>query len=211
VQDAIATADWRQRVVAGSLPAVRGHALSAEDRLRARAIEMLLCGFRLDLGALGDDAAALCPTVAAVARRFGDLVEADDGGFAIRPAGVPIARIVASVFDGYLATGGRFRPPHSAARSAVGCVEGEASEVAAARSVSDPNLSTVEYLSDQWFAWSCLRANRSSHRPLYATARESAHCDQRLERASTSRSRSAWECRGEGVKRRRSVPLGTVG
>ena len=35
-------------------------------------------------------------------------VAADAGGLAILPAGLPLARIIASGFDGYLAAGGRF-------------------------------------------------------------------------------------------------------
>jgi oxygen-independent coproporphyrinogen-3 oxidase len=108
VQNAAATAAWQERVAAGGLTGARGHALDGEDRLRGRAIEMLLCDFRLDFAALGPGADALRPVAAAVAERFGEFVAADDAGLAIRPAGVPLARIVASAFDGYLAAGGRF-------------------------------------------------------------------------------------------------------
>lgn len=108
VQNAPATAAWTARVTSGALAGARGHALTAEDRLRARAIEMLLCDFRLDLAALGPGAGALRPLAAAAAARFGDLVALDDDGLSIRPEGLPLARIVASVFDGRLAAGGRF-------------------------------------------------------------------------------------------------------
>lgn len=108
VQNAPATAAWHGRIAAGALGGARGHALDDEDRLRARAIEMLLCDFRLDLAALGPGAEALRPEAAVVADRFGDLVALDAGGLSIRPAGRPLARIVASAFDGYLAAGGRF-------------------------------------------------------------------------------------------------------
>lgn len=112
VQNAAATAAWHARIAAGSLAGARGHALDARDRLRARAIEMLLCDFRLELAALGPGGDALRDEVATVAEdvaaRFGDLVAADAGGLSILPAGRPLARIVASAFDGYLAAGGRF-------------------------------------------------------------------------------------------------------
>ena len=108
VQNAAATAAWQQRVAAGSLTGARGHALSPEDRLRGRAIEMLLCDFRLDFAALGLGGDALRPVAASAAARFGELVALDDSGLAIRPEGLPLARIVASGFDGYLAAGGRF-------------------------------------------------------------------------------------------------------
>ena len=108
VQNAAATPAWHRRIAEGALAGARGHALGAEDRVRARAIEMLLCDFRLDLGALGADGALLAPDIAAVAERFADKVAADAGGLTILPAGLPLARIIASGFDGYLAAGGRF-------------------------------------------------------------------------------------------------------
>lgn len=108
VQNAAATPAWHGRIAAGELPGARGHALDADDRSRARAIEMLLCDFRLDFAALGPDGAALRTEAEAVAARFGAFVALDAGGLTIRPEGVPLARIVASAFDGYLAAGGRF-------------------------------------------------------------------------------------------------------
>ena len=108
VQNAPATAAWQQRIAAGGLAGARGHALDAEDRLRARAIEMLLCDFRLDFAALGPGADAAAParggSGGAVRRPRGGRCR----GLAIRPGGLPLARIVASAFDGYLAAGGRF-------------------------------------------------------------------------------------------------------
>ncbi|MBP7242847.1 radical SAM protein, partial [Amaricoccus sp.] len=108
VQNAPATHAWQARIAAGDLAGTRGHALDDEDRARARAIEMLLCDFRLDLTALGPAGAALRPEAEAVAGRFGDLVSFDADGLSILPEGRPLARIVASAFDGYLAAGGRF-------------------------------------------------------------------------------------------------------
>jgi len=108
VQNAPSASAWRARIEAGEPAGERGHALDAEDRLRGRAIEMLLCDFRLDLAALGPGAEALRPTIAVVAERFGTLVEADGAGLTLRPEGLPLARIVASAFDAYLAAGGRF-------------------------------------------------------------------------------------------------------
>lgn len=108
VQNAAATHAWQGRVAAGELGGARGHALGGEDRVRARAIEMLLCDFRLDFAALGPEGEALRAEAAGVAERFGELVALDADGLVIRPEGVALARIVASCFDGYLAAGGRF-------------------------------------------------------------------------------------------------------
>ena len=60
------------------------------------------------LAGLGAGAERLAPAIADVADRFGDLVASDPAGLSIRPDGVPLARIIASAFDGYLAAGGRF-------------------------------------------------------------------------------------------------------
>lgn len=108
VQNAAATPAWHARIAAGGLGGARGHALAGEDRLRARAIEMLLCDFRLDFAALGPGGEGLRTEAVAVAARFGDFVALDAGGLTIQPEGVALARIVASAFDGYLGTGGRF-------------------------------------------------------------------------------------------------------
>ncbi|HET9067553.1 MAG TPA: oxygen-independent coproporphyrinogen III oxidase [Amaricoccus sp.] len=108
VHNAAATHDWQRRIAAGELGGARGHVLDAADRVRARAIEMLLCDFRLDFSALGPEGETLRAEAAGVAERFGDLVALDAAGLSIRPEGVALARIVASAFDGYLAAGGRF-------------------------------------------------------------------------------------------------------
>ncbi len=105
VQNAPATAAWTARVTDGRLPGIRGHALTPGDHVRGRAIEALLCGFRLEFGAEAD---ILGPIAAEVAERFGTLVAVDAAGLAIRPEGLPLARIIASAFDAYLAAGGRF-------------------------------------------------------------------------------------------------------
>src|SRR5699024_4026397 len=52
LQNNPSTATSAQRIAAGELPAYRGQRLSAADRLRARAIEMLMCDFRIDQPAL---------------------------------------------------------------------------------------------------------------------------------------------------------------
>ncbi len=112
VQNAPATAAWRQRVDAGALPGAKGHVLTEEDLLRGRAIEMLMCRFRIDMAELAArfplTAPLLKPEIAAAAQRFGALVRADETGLAIEPGGEPVARVIASAFDGYFGAGGRF-------------------------------------------------------------------------------------------------------
>jgi oxygen-independent coproporphyrinogen-3 oxidase len=112
VQNAHATAAWAQRIAEGQLSGTRGHALSAEDRLRARAIEMLMCDFRLDRPALlaefGEAATALDAVTVSIGQRFGDLVEVADGSLRITAEGLPLTRIIAYAYDGYAVAGGRF-------------------------------------------------------------------------------------------------------
>ena len=106
VQNAPATPAYNQRIAAGQLAGVRGHIMTRDDTLRARAIEMLMCDFKLDLTALPDPAlAAICSEVAA---RFGDLVVLDERHLTIRPKGRALTRIIASTFDTYAPDGMRY-------------------------------------------------------------------------------------------------------
>lgn len=112
VQNAPATAAYAQRIEAGLFAGTRGHALSDEDGLRARAIEMLMCDFRLDRAelraAFGAAAGALDATHARVAERFGGLVRLDGSSLAILPEGRPLTRIIASAYDAHIPAGARF-------------------------------------------------------------------------------------------------------
>jgi oxygen-independent coproporphyrinogen-3 oxidase len=113
VQNAPATAAWAERVLAGGLAGAKGHAFTIEDRLRARAIEMLMCEFRLDLGALreafGEAVQAIGPDLVAVAQRFdGFVAREEDGSLTIRSEGRPLTRMIASGFDAYVPEGVRY-------------------------------------------------------------------------------------------------------
>ncbi|WP_163850848.1 oxygen-independent coproporphyrinogen III oxidase [Pseudooceanicola aestuarii] len=112
VQNASATPAYAQRIAAGQLAGARGHLMSGEDALRARAIEMLMCDFHLDLAALrrvfGPSSARLLPDIAQIAAEFGDLVRATPEGLRIAPGGRVLTRIIASRLDRHIAAGGRF-------------------------------------------------------------------------------------------------------
>lgn len=112
VQNASATAAYIQRISAGGFAGSRGHAMAGEDALRARAIELLMCDFRLDLAGLekelGTSAAALSPLLRQVAAHFGALVRLDGGHLVILPHGRPLVRIVASMFDTHVPEGVRY-------------------------------------------------------------------------------------------------------
>jgi oxygen-independent coproporphyrinogen-3 oxidase len=112
VQNAPATAAYVQRIEAGQLAGVRGHMMTADDLLRARAIEMLMCEFRLDRAALrdafGGQAATLDAEIALLSGRFGDLVEVTEDALTIAPEGRALTRIIASAFDAHVPDGIRY-------------------------------------------------------------------------------------------------------
>jgi oxygen-independent coproporphyrinogen III oxidase len=112
VQNAPATPAWHAQIAEGRLAGARGHRFSAEDRLRARAIEMLMCGLRLEMTGLranfGTLAETLGPLRAAVARRYSGVVTEEGEDLVISPEHRALTRLVASAFDAYLEAGGRF-------------------------------------------------------------------------------------------------------
>ncbi|GGD29833.1 oxygen-independent coproporphyrinogen III oxidase [Sinisalibacter lacisalsi] len=112
LQNAPATAAYSQRVAAGILAGTKGHVLTEDDRLRGRAIEMLMCDFRIDRAALerdfGPAASRLDPTHSLVAAQYADYVVMEEGSLSIQPEGKPLTRIIASAYDAYIANGARY-------------------------------------------------------------------------------------------------------
>lgn len=106
MQNASATAAYIQRIDAGRLAGFRGHAMTDDDQLRARAIEMLMCDFRIDRAALRDafgaEEAALTPIHQAVAQRFGDYVSVTKDAVTITADGKPLMRMIAQAYDAYV-------------------------------------------------------------------------------------------------------------
>jgi oxygen-independent coproporphyrinogen-3 oxidase len=108
-QNAADTAGWQAAVSAGRLPTARGHAFSAEDLARARAIERLLCDFRVDLDAVAGGHAGLRARLAEAAdqavARLGAEVEMTGSVLRLTRASGIYARCAAAAFDAYLAEG----------------------------------------------------------------------------------------------------------
>ena len=98
-------------VAEGRLATVRGHATSAEDRLRADMIEMLMCRFELDLDALaarhGLSGAALRDRVLHIPRDFPDHVEVRDNRIRLTENARLVARLIAAELDDYAMPEGR--------------------------------------------------------------------------------------------------------
>ena len=86
--------------------------MTADDLLRARAIEMLMCEFRLDRAALrdafGGQTATLDAEIALLSGRFGDLVVVTEDALTIAPEGRALTRIIASAFDAHVPDGIRY-------------------------------------------------------------------------------------------------------
>jgi len=107
VQNVAETGAWSRAVSAGRLPVARGHVASAEDALRAQVIERIMCDGAVDLSAAGrafgfadDWFAGEGPALAALERD--GVVAIAQGRVALTAEGVPLARVVAAVFDTYL-------------------------------------------------------------------------------------------------------------
>ena len=117
VQNEASVPAWRDLVRSGVLPAARGIALSAADRLRRAVIEQIMCRHGVDLRDVAAeydaDPASLmdaAPALQAMARD--GLVQWDGYRVAVTDAGRPFVRNVAAAFDQYLQPGGA---RHSAA------------------------------------------------------------------------------------------------
>lgn len=112
VQNASATPAYVKQIEAGQLAGARGHEMSDEDQMRARAIEMIMCDFALDRTALeqqfGPLTAGLEPDLAKVVERFGTLVSLNDQKLEISPDGRPMTRIIASLFDAHMPADAKF-------------------------------------------------------------------------------------------------------
>ncbi|WP_281982588.1 oxygen-independent coproporphyrinogen III oxidase [Thalassorhabdomicrobium marinisediminis] len=112
VQNATATAAYKQRIAAGTLAGARGYALAEEDKLRARAIECLMCDFGLDLAVLeaemGAQARSLAPELAKMAEAFAPFVTFDGTEIRIAPKGQALTRLIAATLDQHVPDGVRY-------------------------------------------------------------------------------------------------------
>lgn len=109
VQNITATGEYSKAVLSDGLATAKGFALTPDDRLRARAIETLLCHFRLsanDLESFGAAGQALMAEAEAIAGADEDgLVTMANGAFTITDRGKQFVRVIAARFDRYFGTG----------------------------------------------------------------------------------------------------------
>ncbi|MFA8386363.1 MAG: oxygen-independent coproporphyrinogen III oxidase [Pelagibaca sp.] len=112
VQNAPATAAYKQRIAAKTFPGARGYHMTARDQLHARAIELLMCTFMLDLAELsrefGPPAYQLRPYLQDMATRFAPFAVLEGQRISIAPEGRSLTRIIASVLDQHVPEGVRY-------------------------------------------------------------------------------------------------------
>ena len=108
VQNIAETGAWSRAVAEGKLPVARGLALSDDDRLRAAVIERIMCDGAVDLaktGASFGQPPDWCVNELAELQSFCDdgLLTILGAEIELTGAGENLSRVVASVFDSYLA------------------------------------------------------------------------------------------------------------
>lgn len=112
VQNAPATAAYKQRIVQAIFPGSRGFEMTADDQLHARAIETLMCYFTLDLDDLsrdyGPSAYTLRPCLEGIETRFKPFARLVGQRISIAPEGRSLTRIIASTLDQHVPEGVRY-------------------------------------------------------------------------------------------------------
>ncbi|MCB1329126.1 MAG: oxygen-independent coproporphyrinogen III oxidase [Maritimibacter sp.] len=104
-QNEPATSKYQERIRAGNLATAKGHVFAGDDLVRARIIELLLCDFRADLGAVAAEHDVPRATVEAMADGLDEAlpgtITLEDGVLTILDDARPLARMIARYFDAY--------------------------------------------------------------------------------------------------------------
>ena len=104
-QNAPATSAWGAAIEEGRLSTSRGHTMSADDTLRAAAIERLMCDFKVSFQRLADDTGESLAVVEAIFKgvpeAFEGAVDRKPDGIEIRPKSWALTRMVARALDAY--------------------------------------------------------------------------------------------------------------
>jgi len=110
VQNIAETGAWSRAVFGGVLPVGKGVAISPEDRLRGHVIERIMCDGQVDTDAVARSLGApeaWCPSeLATLDEMAGDgLLTRRGTAITLTEEGRKLSRVVAAVFDSYLAAG----------------------------------------------------------------------------------------------------------
>jgi len=104
-QNAPATGAHTAAIREGRFSTTRGHVFTAEDRLRGRMIEALMCDFRIDAAEITRDfditTKTLHEILSATARAFEGHLHLDESGLFIPPDARPLTRMIARRIDAY--------------------------------------------------------------------------------------------------------------
>ncbi|WP_137702762.1 oxygen-independent coproporphyrinogen III oxidase [Marimonas lutisalis] len=104
-QNAPATSAHTTAIRDGRFSTARGHVFSADDKLRARMIEMLMCDFRIDAVEILRDfditQDRLAQMFSAVQAEFQGILRITDMGLTIPVKARPLTRMIARAFDAY--------------------------------------------------------------------------------------------------------------
>ena len=100
-QNAPATSAHAGAIGAGQFSTARGHVFTADDRARARIIEMLMCEFGVDASQIDLPHAQLQAMFEAANARFEGQLTVDASGLRIPPHMRPLTRMIAREFDHY--------------------------------------------------------------------------------------------------------------
>ena len=104
-QNAPATSAYTKAIREGQFSTARGHVFSADDRLRSRLIEALMCDFHIDTAEILENfditPKQLNTLFNAAAAEFDDMVRVSSSGFTISETARPLTRMIARAFDAY--------------------------------------------------------------------------------------------------------------
>ena len=103
VQNAPDVGSYFRAIDAGQFATARGLALSADDRLRARIMERLMCDLAVDLDAEAGETDFSAELAAVDALSESGIVRRHGRHIAMTEKGRPFVRLVAAAFDAYLA------------------------------------------------------------------------------------------------------------
>ncbi len=104
-QNAPATGAHTKAIREGRFSTTRGHVFSAEDRMRGRMIEQLMCEFRIDAAEIehrfGIAKSRLAEMLQQTDRAFNGLLDVSERGLSIPPDARPLTRMIARHLDAY--------------------------------------------------------------------------------------------------------------
>jgi oxygen-independent coproporphyrinogen-3 oxidase len=100
--------EYSTRLTQGKVPLFRGHVPTADDLFRRQVIQDLMCRFKVDKRSVLFDRAFAKERSKLGQLKNEGLVEEDENEFRATPLGRLFIRLIASVFDAYLAENGQF-------------------------------------------------------------------------------------------------------